>query len=641
MSAIWGCIDFEGKAPEAALSDVLRRPYEDCRIDRIETVAQGPALMGCGIQYIARHAERDPLPVYRAEDGLFFTADCIVDNSDELIAALDMPPETADGELMLGAWLRWKTELGEHVRGCFAFAAYDERERRLVVSADHVFNRSIYYARRGGRVYFSTLLQPLVRALWPSGPPELNDFWLTYFLADSTLDMLVNPADTPYKGIFKVVAGEYVQFTASETRPLRFWDPLSIKRKKYRGDDNHCEEFRAIMEACAGEALQTDGEVGILLSSGFDSASVAAFAAPELEKNGRPLNAYTIVPQEGFDGKGHPPYRILDETPGVRLICEMYPNIRPNFLSLPGLDAFSRPEYLLRLYETPFKSLSNVNWIEEFCRMAADEGCRVLLEGQMGNLTVSYGSIYTYLGTKLAGGHFIGAARAVNRYAKRLHLSRRRFFPDVARMLKPQWLSRLFVRDYLAESLVNRETAAGLGWGKKSSQLRYNIPVPHINSLDKESESIYNLKGLSTVGEIETKQGLRHGLVIRDITKDKRIFEFCLSSPMEYFVDSDTVERCLVRKCLKDRVPREILYDYFRKGLQGADWIERLRPRWDEVHAELTSGCRCPGLERYADSRRVAEALERFRTPPEVNEQFEFLRLIGVYNMGLFLRENS
>lgn len=640
MSAIWGCVDLEGKPLEAGLADVMRQPYEECRIDRFETVAQGPVLMGCGIQHIAPHAERDPLPVRDGDAGLCFTADCIVDNRDELLAALALPQDAPDGALTLAAWRRWGTEIGQHLRGCFAFAAYDENEKRLVVSADHVFNRSIYYARRGSRVYFSTLLQPLVRALWPAGASALNDYWLTYFLADSTLDMLPNPTETPYEGIYKVSAGEYVQFTAGDTKAVRYWNPVVPKRKKYHPDDGHCQTFREIMESAATEVTRTDGATGILLSSGFDSASVAAFAAPVLDRQNKPLNAYTLVPQQGYDGRGHSAYRILDETPGVRMICEMYPNIRPSFLSLPGLDAFSRPEELLRLFETPFKSLNNVNWIEEFCRIAADEGCRVLLEGQMGNLTVSYGSITTYVATKLAGGHFLTGGRALNRYAKRLRMSRKRFFPYIARMLVPEGLSRMFIRDYLADSMVNRETAAELGLTKKCAKLRYNVAVPGMSPIDKDSELLYNLRGFSLVGEIETKQGLRHGLVIRDITKDKRILEFCLSAPVEYFVDENTVERCLVRNCLRDRLPHKILDDHFRKGLQGADWTERLRPKWDAVHRELMAGCRQPALEKYVDGQKLDEALERFRTPPEAQEQIAFTRLIWTYMLGLFLKDH-
>jgi asparagine synthase (glutamine-hydrolysing) len=89
----------------------------------------------------------------------------------------------------------------------------------------------------------------------------------------------------------------------------------------------------------------------------------------------------------------------------------------------------------------------------------------------------------------------------------------------------------------------------------------------------------------------------------RDPTADLRLVEFCLSIPEEQY-SRDGVSRRLVREAMRERLPREVLSNPLR-GLQAADWFERLvaaRPRLEE---ELAGFERSPLVRNALDLERL------------------------------------
>src|SRR4029079_6326361 len=82
----------------------------------------------------------------------------------------------------------------------------------------------------------------------------------------------------------------------------------------------------------------------------------------------------------------------------------------------------------------------------------------------------------------------------------------------------------------------------------------------------------------------------------RDPTADIRLLEFCLAVPTEQFLQNG-VQRALARRALADRLPKMVLEEN-RRGLQGADWHERLTAVRDRVVAELNRLDACPAAAR-------------------------------------------
>ena len=189
--SIWGLIDFHG-APESEVAERLSDAYRCYRIDRYEKLSGGGAEFGCCHQYLTKEAVSEQLPVYDKERNLLFTADCVLDNRDELLALLpecgEMP---SDGQLLLAAYLKWGSALGDYCLGAFAFAAFHTDTKTLALCTDHMGNRSLFYSRQGERFIFSTAVLPLAK-LCQAIPSEQ---WLSGCLFSTSSDM------TLFKGL--------------------------------------------------------------------------------------------------------------------------------------------------------------------------------------------------------------------------------------------------------------------------------------------------------------------------------------------------------------------------------------------------------------------------------------------------------
>jgi len=605
-------------------------------IDRYASVYKNNVAMGCGVQYTTPEAVREPLPIYDGEAGICFTADCMVDNRTELIDELCPGMDgVSDGELMFLAFKKWRDDIPKHVRGAYSYAAYDIKNNRLIVGADHVFNRSIYYSRIGDRVYFSTLIEPILKGIGEK--PEINEEWITLFLSITSLATLSNPVDTPYKNISRVQASHYVVFGKDGNKPVEYWSPKNVKPLRLKRDDEYRERFRSLMEQAAAEALRTPGEVGILLSSGLDSSSVAAFAEPILAQNGKRLYSYTYVPIEAYESSFNKKYINTDERSGVEMVCGMYPGIIPKFLDVPEQNAISSIGRILPSLEVPYKSHTNLAWIDAFAGIAQSDGCKIMLTGQLGNATISAGNIFTYILSRIMHGRVIDAITAANRYSVKRGVSRKWTVRHVLHELTPGFARRRGVKDHWGVSYINRDFARGIGVTDKDSRTERNMGLFKLYTFERERSLVFNPTAMAQVGEAETKLYLKHGMIARDITRDISILEFCLSAPIECFVGPDGQTRRLIRNYLSDKLPAALIDERTPKGRQSGDALDRLALRWDSFYAELTRGCAVPQLQKYIDIDLVAAALKKFETLPDPGSEKEFVRLCAVYLIGIFL----
>ena len=91
MSAIWGAIDMQGREIPVNIQNMMRQSFDKCVIDRYEEICSGNVYMGCGIQYFVPEAREEQLPY--TEDGIFYTADVVLDNREELCKRLKLSKE--------------------------------------------------------------------------------------------------------------------------------------------------------------------------------------------------------------------------------------------------------------------------------------------------------------------------------------------------------------------------------------------------------------------------------------------------------------------------------------------------------------------------------------------------------------------
>src|SRR5690606_23185236 len=73
-------------------------------------------------------------------------------------------------------------------------------------------------------------------------------------------------------------------------------------------------------------------------------------------------------------------------------------------------------------------------------------------------------------------------------------------------------------------------------------------------------------------------------------TFDPRVVKFCLAVPIEQVVQ-DGMDRALLRRATKGYLPDDVRLNQRIRGVQAADWVQRLMPTWPQVLSELNRLC--------------------------------------------------
>lgn len=179
----------------------------------------------------------------------------------------------SDTEVIIHGYEEWGIEqLLSKLRGMFAFAAYDARNRRLVLARDRFGIKPLYYTRSADGAAFAFASE--VRAVRTAWRPAtgVDRFALTGFLLFGSI-----PAPrTISQSIHCLPAAHYLVLSSEGQRLTRYWD-LAIPSEGDLKDNTEAglsiaETLRESMKS----HLVSDVPVGVFLSGGMDSAAIVA-----------------------------------------------------------------------------------------------------------------------------------------------------------------------------------------------------------------------------------------------------------------------------------------------------------------------------------------------------------------------------
>ena len=225
MSAIWGAIDMQGKEIPVNIQNMMRKAFDKCVIDRYEEICSGNVYMGCGIQYFVPEAKGEQLPF--AEEAIYYTADVVLDNKEELCKRLGLSKEEwgnmPDGKILYEVYRRFGKDCLNDLLGAYTFVWYEKEKNQIEIVLDAVGNRCLYYRLEGSILYFSSLLEPLAKI---SENTVLNDRWLVDFLAMDHLYMINETEETPFQNIFRIAPAQYICIQGGEIEKEIYWKPF-------------------------------------------------------------------------------------------------------------------------------------------------------------------------------------------------------------------------------------------------------------------------------------------------------------------------------------------------------------------------------------------------------------------------------
>lgn len=191
----------------------------------------------------------------------------------------------ADTEVLVHGFEEWGSDLPGRLNGMFAFAAWDEKARRLLVARDHLGIKPLYYREHAGTLAFASEAKSLYEL--DGQRPELNVAALPKYLT-----YLWTPApETLVKGVVKLRPGHLMEWSGGAPTVRQYWD-LDLRPDRSMSPAEHIESLRAALHDSVRRQLRSDVPVGLLLSGGLDSTGLLALASKERTE---PIDCFTIA----------------------------------------------------------------------------------------------------------------------------------------------------------------------------------------------------------------------------------------------------------------------------------------------------------------------------------------------------------
>jgi asparagine synthase (glutamine-hydrolysing) len=638
MTALAGLWRFDGK-PDAAegcarilAAQELYGPHAGAQW------SNGDVAFGRRLMRVLPEDAFDRQPLMGGAGRYLLVADIRLDNRDELLGTLEISAAEArtlsDAAILLAAIERWDESCLERLVGDYAFALWDGKGRRLLLARDPLGQRPLHYHR--GNKFFALASMPKGLHALAEVPYAPDEDRIAEFLAL----MPETGTQSFFHGIERVEPGYVVTVTPTGLAARRHWQP-SRRTIVLRRPEEYSEALRDLLDQAVRCRLRGAQDIGTQLSGGFDSAAVAATAARLLASSGRRVIAFTAVPREGYDGPA-PGNRIADEGPYAAATAALYPNMEHVLIRSEGRLPLDDLDHSFFLFERPVLNICNIGWLNSINDAVRERKLTILLTGDLGNIGLSYNGI-ELLPELFRGGRWLHLWREARALVGSGQIRWRGVLRNTLGPWCPaaawNWLNRVAsgraveVSDYTAfhpRRLTDLDLPARAK--ARDMDLAYR---PWKDSV------AMRLSALRWGDPGNFKKGTIAGWHIdeRDPTADVRLLEFCLAVPTEQFL-FDGKQRTLARRALADRVPQLVLEEP-RRGVQAADWHERLTAARDCVTAELDRLSACPPATKMFDLPRLRRLVENWPTDGWAREEVRvayYMVLLRAISTGHFLR---
>jgi asparagine synthase (glutamine-hydrolysing) len=277
VSGLCGIVSFDGSSVDPA---IIQRMLEAAR-------HRGPDGVSCWTRWNAAlgHLRLDlnhgsgseSWPCTNPSGEIVLTASARLDNHSDLERRLSVNKTgsgscVSDAEWILAAYETWGRECPRHLVGDYAFAIWDARRRGLFAARDPMGFRALYYRHEPGRLLLSSEVKQILAV--HDVASGLDERAVAVHLAMGNQ----HPEWTFFEGIHQLPPGHALWCDRRGIHVWRFWDAAPERCIEYRSEDEYAEHFREIFVESVRARLRCRKPVGVWLSGGLDSGSVASTA---------------------------------------------------------------------------------------------------------------------------------------------------------------------------------------------------------------------------------------------------------------------------------------------------------------------------------------------------------------------------
>jgi asparagine synthase (glutamine-hydrolysing) len=269
----------------------------------------------------------------------------------------------SDTETIVHAYEEFGASCVNHLRGMFAFAIWDDREKKLFIARDRVGKKPLYYSvTRGGTLVFGSELKSLLEH--PEVERNVNPQALDAYFS---LGYVPDPISI-FDNIEKLPPGHHLTFVNGRLTVERYWDFSYETNANGHKAADYLDELRALLDEAVKLRLVSDVPLGAFLSGGVDSSTVVALMARHMDQ---PVKTFSI----GFNEDSY------DELKYARLTAKKFGTDHHEFMVTP--DICEVVDQLAWHFDEPFADSSAIPTF--VVSKLAREHVKVVLTGDGGD----------------------------------------------------------------------------------------------------------------------------------------------------------------------------------------------------------------------------------------------------------------
>ncbi len=292
-------------------------------------------------------------PLYNEDESIVLVFNGEIYNFQDLRADLIQRGHTfrtaGDGETIAHLYEEYGADCFQHLRGMYAVALWDKREKRLLLARDRMGQKPLYYYKDDNVLVFGSEIKAILAH--PDVPrvsayeqfSEHHSWIISQYLA---YGYMPSP-DTFFEGIYSLMPAEHLIIQDSKIQKHTYWDErgMALSDDKASAQD-YIPELQQHLEEAVKLRLISDVPLGAFLSGGLDSSLIVALMR-------RHSNATVKTFSIGFEGDDS-----FDETPYAQQVAEHLETDHTAFTVKP--DAMALLPDLVWHHDQPFADSSAI-----------------------------------------------------------------------------------------------------------------------------------------------------------------------------------------------------------------------------------------------------------------------------------------
>lgn len=180
---------------------------------------------------------------------------------------------SSDTEVLVHGYEEWGHELTKKLRGMFAFAIWNTKEKELYIARDGWGIKPLYYYENNNTFMFASEIKAFLDH--PDFKKEFNDKILSAYLCFNSTPT----EETFFKNVYRLEPGHQIIYKNGTKKIERFFK-LEFEETD-RSMDDIVKDIRKAMEDSVKHHEIADVEVGSFLSSGIDSSYLVSVSRPD------------------------------------------------------------------------------------------------------------------------------------------------------------------------------------------------------------------------------------------------------------------------------------------------------------------------------------------------------------------------